>query len=387
MKRIIMAILRRLTLLVCFFLPLDNTKVVFSSYYGKGYGDNPKYITNELLKRNNNYKLVWLVTDEVNPKSFPDGVILAEKNSLKGIYHITTAKIWVDNCRKSYYYKKKNQFYMQTWHGFALKRIEKDVANNLSAGYVNNAIKDSKAIDLIISDSEFMTSIYKSAFWYDGEIVKFGSPRNDIIIQKNNQELCKAKVREYYKIPAESKILLYAPTFRANRSLEPYKIDFDHVSEACREMFSANFVSLVRLHPNISKKSNELNYKWNQNLIDASSFDDMQILLSAADVVITDYSSLMFDFALANKPCFLFATDIEDYKKDRNFYFKFEELPFSISTSNNELVQAISAFEKDTYNQKVDAFFERVGMEREGTASQKCADFIDKICFGKGSLK
>ena len=127
MKRTIRAIIRRIVWFICRFIPVDNKKIVFSSYYGKGYGDNPKYIAEELIKNYSADKLVWLVNDFFDKNSFPKEIIQCKKSSIKGIFHLTTAKIWIDNCRKSFFYKKKNQYYIQTWHGFALKRIEKDV--------------------------------------------------------------------------------------------------------------------------------------------------------------------------------------------------------------------------------------------------------------------
>ena len=381
MKRLIKAIIRRFIWFGCWFLPIDSKKIVFSSYYGKGYGDNPKYIVEELLKQNRNFKIIWLVNDFCNNDSFPKEVIQCRKGSLKGIFHLTTAKIWVDNCRKAFFYKKKNQYYIQTWHGFALKRIEKDVEDKLGSDYVKGAISDSKAINLIISDSNFMTNIYRSSFWYNGQIVEWGSPRNDIIINGKCDHSIQNTIHKYYNIPEEHKIILYAPTFRATGSLEPYKIDIERVLDACCMKFSSKFVFLVRLHPNITEKSSELNFKWNDNIIDASKYPDMQALLCAADIVISDYSSLMFDFALSGKPCFQFATDIEDYKKDRNFYFQLDELPFSISKTTDELVIDILNFDEFSYNNKLNDFFEGVGMVRHGNASQKCVQLIDSICF------
>ena len=99
MKRIIRAVWRRFTWFLCRFFPINPKKIVLTSYYGKGYGDNPKYIAEQLLKSDQNYKIVWLVNGDSRAEDFPKGIILAKEDSFKGIFHITTARVWVDNCR------------------------------------------------------------------------------------------------------------------------------------------------------------------------------------------------------------------------------------------------------------------------------------------------
>lgn len=365
--------------IVCWFLPISPKKIVFSSYCGRGYGDNPKYISEEIIKMGMDYQMIWMINDEKEAESLPIGIVPCKLGSLKWIYHLTTARIWVDNCRKPFYYKKRGQYYIQTWHGFALKRIEMDVKDSLEEIYVELAKKDSKHTDIIISDSKFMTSIYEKSFWYDGKIVEWGSPRNDIFALQGGSEESKKAVCAFYDIPRDCNIVLYAPTFRVDGSLKPYQIDLEKVKATCENKFGGRFIVLVRLHPNIAKKSTELRFDWNQH-IDASKYPDMQVLLSATDVVISDYSSLMFDFALSGKPCFQFATDIEAYKKDRNFYFQLDRLPFSVSQTNDELMEAIQLFDEVKYKQNVDRFFENVGMYKIGDASKKCAALIREIC-------
>lgn len=384
-KRIVMAVARRITWAAAFFVPVNKQKIVFSSFYGMGYGDNPKYIAEALRKQNENYQMIWLVRDDREKHSLPEGIIPCRSGSVQAVFHLATAKVWVDNCRKYFRYKKKNQQYIQTWHGFALKRIEKDVADNLGARYVKSAKKDSDAIDLILSDSQFMTKIYRNTFWYDGKIVEWGSPRNDMLIDADIRAKNKKAIHDYFSIPQEHKIVLYAPTFRANGSLEPYHIDLERVKEACAKKFGAEFVAFVRLHPNVSEKSKDLDFDWSCN-VDVTRYPDMQMLLSAADVVISDYSSLMFDFALSGQPCFQFATDILAYKNDRNFYFALDQLPFTVAETNDALIEAIGIFDKDMYQKKLDRFFDGVGMNQSGNASEICAEHIRKICFGQEEI-
>ncbi len=383
-RRICGIVARKLVWAVCFLLPVNKKKIVVSSYWGKGYGDNPKYIVEELLKHKKNYQIVWLVGKKDYAKSLPKEVNACTTRSLQSIYHLATAKVWVDNSRKTFCYKKKNQYYIQTWHGFALKRIEKDAQSALDKRYVKNAQKDSKAIDVIVSDSKFMTNIYRRAFWYNGKIAEWGAPRNDIILRKEQKE-CKSSISHHYHIAGEKKMVLYAPTFRVNGALDVYDIDLKRVKAACEKRFGAECIMLVRLHPNLASKSAELKFDWNET-VDVTDYPDMQVLLAGVDVVISDYSSLMFDFALSEKPCFGFATDIDAYKKDRNFYFALDALPFSMSENNDELVEEIENFDEKAYAAGVKRFFENVGMNQEGNASFKCAALIQEQCGEKGDI-
>lgn len=358
--------------------PINKKKVVVSSYYGKGFGDNPRYIVEALKSKYPDIRIIWGVTDTKSREGFPEWVETCKYNGAKYVFHMATAKFWIDNCRKGFVmFKRREQIYIQTWHGFALKRIEKDAAESLNDGYVSYAIKDSKNIDYIISCSSFMTEIYRKAFWYDGEILELGAPRNDVIINKGSE--CREKVYNALGISPNRKTVMYAPTFRVDYSIDAYKIDYERLIAACEKRFGGEFVALVRLHPNVSDKASEL-LEYNNKILNASLYPDMQELLSACDIVISDYSSLMFDFALSGKPCFQFATDIGAYKSDRNFYFELDRLPFSLATDNDELEQNVLNFDSDSYGKSLGSFYSDCGMICDGKASERCADLmISKI--------
>ena len=358
--------------------PINKKKVVVSSYYGKGFGDNPRYIVEALKSKYPDIRIIWGVTDTKSREGFPEWVETCKYNGAKYVFHMATAKFWIDNCRKGFVmFKRREQIYIQTWHGFALKRIEKDAAESLNDGYVSYAIKDSKNIDHIISCSSFMTEIYRKAFWYDGEILELGAPRNDVIINKGSE--CREKVYNALGISPNRKTVMYAPTFRVDYSIDAYKIEYERLIAACEKRFGGEFVALVRLHPNVSDKASEL-LEYNNKILNASLYTDMQELLSACDIVISDYSSLMFDFALSGKPCFQFATDIGAYKSDRNFYFELDRLPFSLATDNDELEQNVLNFDSDSYGKSLGSFYSDCGMICDGKASERCADLmISKI--------
>ncbi len=359
--------------------PIQKNKIVITSYFGKGYGDNGKYIVEELLRdgKKGEYDIVWVVSD-MNAQ-MPDGVRKVLTRTNQAIYEEATAKIWIDNARKSECVRKrKGQYYIQAWHGdIAFKKIENDAYSALSANYVRNAINDSKMADLFVSGNAWMTEKYKSSFWYNGEVAKCGYPRRDILYR--GEELTD-KIKQNLNISSKAKILLYAPTFRKNNGevdLSVYNLDWNGVLSALSKRFGGEWKGLVRLHPNISAYSKDLNIP--ENIIDVTGYPDMQELMLISDVCISDYSSSLFEFAVTKKPAFIFATDIELYKKDRDLYFTFDEIPFAVSESNNELISAISNFDDEKYNKEHFEFYnEKLGMYKEGNASKYIADVIRK---------
>lgn len=379
-KRCFNAIIIRSVWFFFRLFPVKQKKITISSFYGRGYGDNPKYIVEELIKKCPQLKIVWLVKDDKEKSTLPIGVQACRANSIKSVYHLMTSKVWVDNCRKFFImFKRRKQFYIQTWHGFALKRIEKDAADKLSPDYVKSSKRDSKNIDCIISCSKFMTGLYRNSFWYDGEILEVGAPRNDVLL-KDNADI-REKVCALLDVDPNKRIVLYAPTFRANKAMDAYCIDYARLKNSCEKRFNEEFEIVVRLHPNIANKSKDM--ALDQQIVDASFYPDMQELMLASDIIISDYSSVMFDFALTYRPCFQFATDIDEYKNDRNFYFEPNKLPFSVSVNNEELEYNIVNFDEAVYREGLQKFFENVGMIMDGKASEKCADLIIEKCYGK----
>ena len=135
------------------------------------------------------------------------------------------------------------------------------------------------------------------------------------------------------------------------------------------------WVFVTRLHPNIAKLSSELHYT---DSVDATDYNDIQELLVASDVLISDYSSVVFDFMLSKRPCFMYATDIEEYRNDRNFYIPLDEMPFPISVDNRSFCESIEKFNKDDYNDAVSKFMNNYGIKEDGQASKRCVDWIIK---------
>lgn len=358
-------------------IPVQKRRIVFSNFLGKGFGDNGKYIALELLRQGRKYDLVWLVSD-MSDKSFPAGIRLVKINSLKGIYAQVTARVWVDNCRKPVYVRKrKNQFYIQTWHGdLPIKKIERDAEGSLSeTGYIECAKNDSKMADLMLAGSRWTENLYRRSFWYDGEILVCGSPKSEQLIGDSKE--ISQKVKNYFGISSEEKLVMFAPTFRNTDAFYQYDFDYELIKSAVEKKFGGKWTFIKRYHPNIS----EIERNENDIAHDATHYPDMQELLIAADILITDYSSTMFETTYnKHKICFLYAADISEY--DRGFYFDLKKLPFSMSETLSGLEKNILDFNSELYQMKVAEIRKKLGFLETPHGAKSCAQRIQEVVFG-----
>ena len=356
---------------------IQKNKIVITSYYGADYGDNGKYIVEELLRRNSDVEVVWQLKPALmSSNHLPDRVRGVQYRSRQAVYELETAGVWIDNARKTYGRKRKGQLYIQTWHGGpGVKRIEKDVEVELGKKYVKNAKRDSRMCDVILSNSDFMTNLYSNVFWYDGEILPCGTPRNDILCNENPE--IQKKVRDFYSLPDDRRLILYAPTFRKDGRMDVYDIDLERCCESLSDRFGGQWSALLRLHPNISDKADLIKTD-GDHIINATAYPDMQELLCGCDCLITDYSSSDVDFILTEKPCLLYARDIDEYRGNRGYYFGFDELPFTIASDNDELEAQIKAFNFDEYYGKIKQFHEMTGVFDRGEACAAAANLIER---------
>lgn len=354
--------------------PIKKNKICIRNYDGKGYGDSLKYVVESIKKSVNSDELeiIWLVKKK---KCNDNYVTFVNINSLKAFYHMASSKIWLSNNRIPIYYKKKkSQKYIQLWHGgIGMKKIERQVENSLSRNYIKTAVNDSRNIDYLISNSKYRTDLYKKYFWYTGIILEIGSPRNDLLVINDSTK--KISIMNKLGIKNDCKVLIYAPTFRRNHKLSYYDIDYEMLLNTLQQKFKSNWKILLRLHPIISDYSDEI-IKYNKNLIDVSCYADIYELLPFCDAMISDYSSIMFDFMLIKKPIFIYATDIDEYKRDRDFNISLDSLPFSISKNNIELKENILNFKQDFFSNNVMKFSKQYGLNETGKASEYIKDLI-----------
>lgn len=344
--------------------PIKNNRIVMSNLLGKGYGDNPKYIANELLSRKDiDLEIIWLVKDKYYD-DIPKEIKQIKRGTLKELYYLSTAKIWVDNSRKHIgVTKRKKQFYIQTWHGdLGLKKVEKDVEESLPKMYIESAIADSKMINIITSGSRVFTDTVRRAFWYDGEILECGSPKTDAFFNIKED-----KNKDY-------KTVIYAPSFRDNGDNSCCNIDYERLLNILEERFNCKWKVIVRFHPNVSYLQDNIEYT--DNIINGSKSSDINDMIKSCDMLISDYSSTAFDAMYAKKLVLLYVPDEDEYFKIRKSGFKLDELPFPRAKTNEKLFQNIKKLKEKEYYDKVNIFLKKINTYEKGTASKNVADVI-----------
>lgn len=365
----------KILLIIFRLLPIKKNKVLFIGYYGAQYGCNPKYLSEYFTKENGNLKIVWAFS---NPSKYSlNNIVKVKYYSIRYFYELSTSKVIITNYRLPLYFKKRaNQTYIQTWHSsLRLKMIENDAIETIPSTYIEMAKNDSRQIDILLSGCEFSTQIFRRAFWYDGEILECGTPRCDMLFKRDNTLI--NNLKRNLPLSSKTKILLYAPTFRKNNSLDAYDIDFDRLKTTLDK--DGEWKILIRLHPHLQNLSKKLVEKYD-NVIDVTNYDDIQELLLISDILVTDYSSLMFDFIITEKPCIIYASDLAEYlKKDRNLYFDITNLPFPLCQTNNELNQAISEFNYKKHTEAIKSFNRHVGSFEDGQACKKVYDRVMQI--------
>ena len=362
-------------------LPVKKDKIVFNNFNGRGYGCNPKYIAQELLRRGLGYELVWLVADKKT--DLPDGIRPVEIYTRQARIELSTAGVIVSNVKNGPYFEKKDkQYYIQTWHGdFALKYIEGEAERSLSPEYLAMTKSYSQRIDLVLSGSIPFSNIVRSSFWYDGEILESGLPRNDIFFDKDSD--IPGQIRKLLDIPRQTKIVLYAPTFRDNGSAFPFP-DFIAILNMLEKITGKEWVFVVRLHPNDLTRSGEIQFC--SKVINGSVLSDMQDLEKAADLLITDYSSIIYDFVLQNKPVILFTPDLDSYRTNcRDLRPLYNELPFVRAVSHLELIEKLPMLFSRIYQEKVEAFFKKEVLSfDDGRAAKRVVERIHQVISNNG---
>lgn len=360
--------------------PIKRNKILLFSYYGSQYGCNPKYITDYMLANYppNKFDIVWAFND-VQSRNELRGIRVVKNMSLKYFYELCTSKVVITNYRTTnLFVKRKNQYYIQTWHSsLRLKQIEKDAEDALPANYVEMAKQDSKKCDLLLSGCKYSTDIFKRSFWYAGEIFEHGTPRNDLFFQRDPEK--QASILEKLAIPSGSRILLYAPTFRKGNNTAIYNINYTNLRKTLQAKFGGDWVILMRLHPHLLSEADQ---SYGENVINVTTYDDIQELMLISDVLISDYSSLIFDFSITGRPCFLYIPDVQEYtKSERKLYFEIMELPFISTISNDDLFEKIKQFNVRAYTENLHKFSHDIDSYEEGRASEYLLKRIHDVCF------
>lgn len=370
---------------LCKIIKVEKNKIVFCVQQGEnGINCNPKYIAREIIKQKLPYKIVWLAKEKylTKDKEF-DCVKLVDYDDFnQKIKELASANVWIDNVYKVQEYrkgliKKKNQLYINTWHGsLGIKKMYYDMENmTYSAEFMKHFHKNMDDCDFLLTNSEWEENVFKSAFKFKGKFKRTGHPRNDIFFE--DEKTYKEKIFKKYNIDLNKKIALYIPSFRMSGKSDVYDIDFGKLKQSLKEKFDSDWEILTRFHPVTLVNSKNIEKKSSQ--IDVSYYPDTQELLTVSDVIISDYSSCMFDFVLTKKPCFIFARDVEEYKHNRGFYYSLDDTPFSVSKNDDELRMNILSFDDEKYQQKCNEFLKEKDALEDGNASKRTVEIIKEF--------
>jgi len=372
-KKIIYKIFFTICWLLARLLPLDTKKIVFDNFNGLGYSCNPKYIAEYFRNNYPDFKLVWIVRNNED-KTIPKGIKRVYIDSWRMIRELATAGFWINNVRLAYCVKKrKNQYYIQTWHGgYGGKKSEKDVEDKLNPWYLKMAKLDSKVADLFLSNSRLMTDHYHKTYWYNGEVLESGFPRNDILLM--NEEERKISIREKLGIGKDENILLYAPTFRDDHRIDAYQIPLDGIRESLHNRFGGTWKIIYRMHPTLMLFNTV--FEMPSDVINGTEYPDIQELVLISDVLLTDYSSAYLDFILMKKTIFFFMPDYEDFMKERAFHFDLTKLFIPCSFDENALLTSIREFNEFNYMKGMNDFIEWYKFLDDGRACERVADWI-----------
>ncbi|PWB88337.1 bifunctional glycosyltransferase/CDP-glycerol:glycerophosphate glycerophosphotransferase [Methanobrevibacter thaueri] len=362
--------------------PINKNQFMFASFLGKFYSDSPKYLYEYMYnKYGDELDYVWVINDK--NVEIPGNPKKVKRFSLAYYKELARSKYWVINGRQaSRLHKRDSQKIISTWHGTPLKKLGLDIGNvhtrdpNIKKSY----IKVAKEWDYLISPNHYTTEILRSCFAYDGDILETGYPRNDILYNATPEQV--QKIKDDLNLPSDKKIVLYAPTWRDDEYFDAGKMHFTLKLELdkLQKAIGDEYIVLVRTHYFVADKLDLSPYKG--FAYDVCKYDDIAELYLISDILITDYSSVFFDYANLRRPILYYTYDLEKYENIlRGFYIDIHsEVPGPLLKTTEEVIDAIVNIEdlKKEYADKYDEFYERFCSFEDGNASKRIDDAIRK---------
>lgn len=370
--------------------PVCDKTVLFCAFGGKSVSCSPKAIY-QFMKTSEeyaDYSFIWILENPDNFHFLKDNrTSLVKANTLDAWKAYASTSYWFCNFNiPDYIYPKKEQTYAQCWHGTPLKRLGYDInkTDNAMNGKFETRRRyrlDANKFNYLLSPSPFCTEIFASAWnltkrGMANKILEVGYPRNDSLFDVDIEQV--SKIKRHILGETQKKIILYAPTWRDNQyNLQTgytyhNEVDWDYL----RNQLEDQYIVLFRAHYLISKDF-DFN-KYEGFIYDVSDYPDVNDLYLISDMLITDYSSVFFDYANLKKPMCFYMYDLDNYMCNiRGFYVGLEELPGPIVKTENELVQKI----KEMYiPENYDTFVKKYNCLDDGKASKR---FTEKVIAGK----
>ena len=374
---------KRAVLKVFYIFRIHKCRVFLTAYEGKQYSCNPKYLFEAMCqdKYFGDYEFIWEFND---PNSLSDIDSCYAKrishtvkhNSFKYFKYMLTSRIIITNSSVTGAIPlRSGQINLNTWHGGgAYKKV--GFANTSTVDDEESLRISSDQTTYYVSSSRIFTQVQKDSVMIDEDkFISVGMPRNDIFFDRQRMSSLRNKVLSLYSIPADSFIVLYAPTYRGSVGKDDFSeisIDVECLQKLVKQKFSKNMVFLFRAH---YFNSNNIS---GDNIIPVSDYPDMQELLAASDMLITDYSSSMWDFSLTGKPCILYVDDLDKYQDERGFYTPVSSWPGIVCRNTEELVTAVEEYDPTVYSKKINQYLLESGSFDSGHACQKILNILKK---------
>lgn len=365
--------------------PARPKSIMFESFLGKQYSDNPRAIYEYVKENYPDYKLYWSVDPRFMTNFTGKDLNIVPRFSVKWLFVMASAKYWVVNSRLPLWIPKpKHTIYLQTWHGTPLKRLAVDMDEVYMPGtetdkYKQNFLREASNWDYLISPNAYSSEIFRRAFAFDREMIESGYPRNDYLYSHNNEGEIR-RLKEKYGIPLDKKVILYAPTWRDDQyyAKGKYKFDLELDLNRMRDVFGDKYVVLLRLHYLVASQIDVSAY--DGFAFDFSHHADIRELYLVADILLTDYSSVFFDYANLKRPMIFFVYDIDDYRdRLRGFYFDFEaKAPGPLVKTTAEVIAEIQKLEANGYELPAgfNDFHETFCAWEDGQASKRVVEKV-----------
>ncbi|KPC82570.1 bifunctional glycosyltransferase/CDP-glycerol:glycerophosphate glycerophosphotransferase [Streptomyces sp. NRRL S-4] len=355
--------------------------VLYSSFDGRQYSDSPRAVHEELVRRGTGVEHLWVVRDQ--QAAVPAGVRAVALHSAEWHDALARSRWIVTNTQlPDWFERSEGQFVVQTWHGTPLKRIGRDLAGTAfaDAAYMESMPRRAAQWSVLVSPNRFSTPVLRRAFGHTGEVLECGYPRNDLLYAPDRAKLADA-VRQALAVPDGKRVVLYAPTWREDRPRRSgrYGLDLQLDLEQARKALGDDHVLLVRRHYLVGGSIPESDF-----VRDVSRHPDVAELMLISDVLVTDYSSLMFDFAQTGRPMLFHTYDLEHYRDTlRGFCFDFENrAPGPLITDSAAVVEALRDPDAATAGHRAAyaAFRESFCDLDDGTAA---AQVVDRMLKGE----
>lgn len=352
--------------LIGLFVVQDKKMILFVANIGKNFSGSP-YAIYDYIRHNSKYREYRCIWAFNNPEQFDNESLETVRfDSLKYFITALRAKYWVTdvNIERSLKFKKKNTVYLNTWHGVTLKTIGNDDVNSGRYDYSN--------IDYLCVSGEHDKRVYRTAL-NAGEksFLECGMPRNDSLFTTNESD--REKIRNKLGITQGKKVILYAPTWRDSVNHgESFDLHIPADFSYWHEVLGDEYILFFRAHDRTTKL---LDIQFNEFIRDYASYEPLNDLLIACDILITDYSSIVFDYSILKKPFICFGYDYEKYVRERGTYFDAEAVyPGGVLRTQEEVLNKILTLDATREAAKMDELSKKFMEYSHGNAAKICAE-------------